>query len=114
MTKKLFASSLALGLVLLACSVSVLAEGPKTSETMNSPEASAASEKAMSKPNPKLTKDMEKLLAEAKAGKVAPRPQQFPPTSRNNLSKTAKIAIVASAIGATIFLAIMFHQLSKD
>ncbi len=114
MSKKLLAGSLALVLVFLACSVSVFAEGPKTSEAANPPEANAASERATSKPDTKLKKDMQRLLAEAKAGKVAPRPQQFPPTSRNNLSKTAKIAIVASAIGATIFLAIMFHQLSKD
>lgn len=114
MTKKLLSASLALVLVLLASSVSVFAEGPKNSETANSPEASAASERATGKSDTKLKKGMERLLADAKAGKVAPRAQQFPPTSRNNLSKTAKIAIVASAIGATIFLAIMFHQLSKD
>ncbi len=114
MTKKLLAGPLALTLVLLACSVPVFADGARTSEPANSPEAKAASEKATSKPNTKLKKDMEKLLAAAKAGKVAPQQQQFPSTSRNNLSKTAKIAIIASAIGATIFLAILFHDLSKD
>jgi hypothetical protein len=56
---------------------------------------------------------MEKLVADAKAGKVAPAPQQFPPATRNNLSTAAKIGIVA-AIGAGIFLIVMFHQLSKD
>ena len=114
MTKKLLAGSLGLVLVFLACSVSVFAEVPKTSEAANPPEANAASERVARKPDTKLKKDMERLLGDAKAGKVAPQPQYFPATSRNNLSKTAKIAIAASAIGATIFLAIMFHQLSKD
>jgi hypothetical protein len=101
-------------LVLVACSVPAFADSSKTSEPAAPPEAKAASEKATKKPNPQLKKDMERLLADARAGKVAPRPQLFPPTSRNNLSKTAKIVIISSAIGATIFLAIMFHQLSKD
>ena len=56
---------------------------------------------------------MLKLVAAAKAGKVAPRPQQFPNTRKNNLSTGAKIGI-AAAIGGAIFLIIVFHELSKD
>lgn len=113
MTKKLLAFPLALVLMLCVCSVSVLADGTKTSKLTSPPEIKAASEKATGKPNAKLKKEMEKLVADAKAGKVAPAPQQFPPATRNNLSTAAKIGIVA-AIGAGIFLIVMFHQLSKD
>jgi hypothetical protein len=112
MTKKLLAFPLALVLTLCVCSVSVLADGTKTSKPTSAPEIRAASEKG-SQPGAKLKKDMEKLVADAKAGKVAPAPQQFPPATRNNLSTAAKIGIVA-AIGAGIFLIVMFHQLSKD
>lgn len=113
MTKRLLAFPLALVLTLGVCSVSALADSPKTSEPTSAPEIKAASEKATSKPGAKLKKDMEKLVADAKAGKVAPAPQQFPNATRNNLSTAAKIGIVA-AIGAGIFLIVMFHQLSKD
>ena len=113
MTKKLLVFPLALVLMLCVCSVSVFADGPKTSKLTSSPEVKAASEKATDKPDGKLKKEMEKLVADAKAGKVAPAPQQFPNPTRNNLSTTAKIGI-AAAIGAGIFLIVMFHQLSKD
>src|SRR6266545_4515519 len=46
----------------------------------------------------KLRGDMLKLVAEVKAGKVAPRVPQFPRSQRNNLSTGAKIGI-AAAIG---------------
>ena len=113
MTKRLFAFPLALVLTLSVCSVSALADSTKTSKPASAPEIKAVSEKAPSKPGAKLKKEMEKLVADAKAGKVAPAPQQFPPATRNNLSTAAKIGIVA-AIGAGIFLIVMFHQLSKD
>ena len=113
MTKKLLVFPLALVLMLGVCSVSAFAEGTKTSKLTSSTEINAASENAPRKPNTKLKKEMEKLLADAKAGKVAPAPQQFPSPTRNNLSTAAKIGIVA-AIGAGIFLIVMFHQLSKD
>jgi hypothetical protein len=68
---------------------------------------------ARDKANEKVKADMMKLVADAKAGKVAPTPQQFPRATKNNLSTGAKIGI-AAAIGGAIFLIIMFHELSKD
>src|ERR1051326_2757955 len=111
MKKKLLTIPLALVLVLCVCSVSVFAN---VSEPATSPEVKATAEKEASKTNAKLKKDMENLLANAKAGKVAPRQQQFPRTARNNLSKTTKIALIATAIGTSIFLIVLFHDLSKD
>lgn len=61
----------------------------------------------------KLKGDMQKLIADAKAGKVAPRAQQFPNTKRNNLSTGAKIGI-AAAIGGLIFALIVIHKVTED
>ncbi|MCA1602521.1 MAG: hypothetical protein LC776_13050 [Acidobacteria bacterium] len=64
------------------------------------------SDKNKVQPNEKLKADMVKLVADAKAGKVAPaeRPQ-IQPAKSNNLSKGAKIAIgvvIAIAVIAVI------------
>ena len=81
-------------------------------ETKSSPElAAAAQDKAA--PNTKLKGDMEKLLADAKAGKVAPRPQQLPNGGRHNLGTAAKIGIVA-AIAGIIFAIVAIHQINDD
>ena len=114
MNKRLLAFPLVLALALSVCASSAFAEVPKASEPGTRSEVKVASEKPAAQPNAKLKKDMNKLVNDAKAGKIAPRPQQFPQTSRNNLSKTTKIALIATAIGTTIFLAILFHDLSKD
>lgn len=114
MTKKLLAIPLVLAIALCVCANSAFAEGTKKSEPGTPVEVKETSTKEITKSNVKLKKDMEKLLADSKAGKVAPRPQQFPRTSRSNLSKTTKIALIAVAAGSAIFLAILFHDLSKD
>jgi len=114
MTKRLLAFPLVLALALCVCSTSVFADGLKAGEPGTSPEVKETSAKGANKANLKLKSDMEKLLSDAKAGKVAPRPQQFPPTAKNNLSKTTKIAILAAAIGSAIVLIVVFHELSKD
>jgi len=114
MTKKLLVFPLVLALMLCVCAASVFADGIRTSEPGTPPEVKETSAKGTSKANAKLRKDMEKLLADVKAGKVAPRAQQFPPTAKNNLSKTTKIAILAAAVGSAIFLIVLFHDLSKD
>ncbi len=85
---------------------------PAVDDAKTSPNSTApAKEKAPS--TNKLKGDMLKLVADAKAGKVAPRPQQFPNTKRNNLSTGAKIGI-AAAIGGLIFALIVIHQVNSD
>jgi hypothetical protein len=114
MTKRLVTFPLVLALMLGVCSTAVFADGPKASEPSTSNETRDAAAKGPAAAKTKLKTDMEKLVTDAKAGKVAPKPQQFPQTSRSNLSKTTKIAIIASAIGAAITLIVVFHELSKD
>src|ERR1700686_2083547 len=70
---------------------------PKTpaAETETSSK-SAPSAKIETKPDEKLKVDVLKLVADAKAGKVAPSSgPQFPRSKRNNLSTAGKIGIVA-------------------
>jgi hypothetical protein len=81
---------------------------PKNPETS----AESARSTAESKRNEKVRADMAKLVSDAKAGKVAPKPQHLP-TTRNNLSTGAKIGI-AAAIGGAIFLIIMLRALNSD
>lgn len=73
----------------------------------------APSSKSEAKRDAKLKADMLKLLSDAKAGKVAPKPQQFPNRSRNNLSTGAKIGI-AAAIGGAIVLIIIYSVMNGD
>ena len=113
MTKRLITLPLVLALALFVCSTSVFADGAN-GEPGTSPEVKETVAKGANKANSKLKTDMEKLLTDAKAGKVAPRPQQFPRTGRYNLSKTTKIAILAAAVGSAIFLIVLHHDLSKD
>ena len=64
------------------------------------------------RPEAKLKSDMEKLIAEARAGKVIPaaRPQ-IQPTKSNNLSKTAKIAI---GVGIAVIVLAIIYKHEKD
>ena len=71
-------------------------------------ENSSASRNADEVKHEKLRNAFNKLVADAKAGKVAPEPRsQMQPRQSNNLSKGTKIAIgvgIAVAIVATIFV----------
>ena len=114
MIKKFVTLPLLLALALSFSAISVFAEGPKKGDPVNSTEVRETSRKEANPAKPKLKADMDRLVEEAKAGKIAPHQQQFPRTAKNGLSKTTKIVIAASAIGAGIFLIVMFHALSKD
>src|SRR6476660_5928842 len=60
--------------------------------------------------NEKLKSDVTKMVAETKAGRHgAPATSQFPVPQRNNLSKTAKIAIVAGIVLVVIAI-IIVHE----
>jgi CHASE3 domain sensor protein len=62
--------------------------------------------------NEKVRADMARLVADAKAGKVAPRTSQFPQHQSNSLSKGAKIAIVAG-IAVVVLAIIVVHSVSN-
>ena len=69
------------------------------------------------KRNEKLRADVQRLVADAKAGKLKVPAEQFPqPTHRNNMSAGAKIAIVAiiAAIGGAIVLIWVLVTLADD
>jgi len=66
------------------------------------------------KPNEKLRADVAKMVAETKAGRTgAPATSQFPSPQRNNLSKTAKIAIVAGIVIVVVAI-IAVHSFKYD
>jgi hypothetical protein len=79
----------------------------KMAETSTESSSAARTE---AKPNEKLRADMLKLVAHAKAGKVAPaaRPQ-IQPAKSNNLSKGAKIAIGVGIAVAVIAVIVIVH-----
>ena len=63
--------------------------------------------------NEKLRSGLAKLVADTKAGKAKlPGPPQFHPTQRNNLSKGAKIAIVAgiAAVVVVVIVGVYIHN----
>ena len=88
-------------------------ESTLSGEESKTSSGKASSEKGKAAENARLKADMHKLLADAKAGKVAPRPQQLPNGGRHNLSTGAKIGIVA-AIAGVIFAIIVIHQVNSD
>lgn len=107
---------LALGIVgaMICCLCGTSVFGKTGSDSKESAAKSESPAKSEAKPNEQLKRDVLKLVADTKAGKIAPaRPSQFKPTHRNNLSTGAKIGIVA-AIGGAIFLIIMFRALNSD
>jgi len=114
---RLLSIALVVAMILPASGMSVFARaandtGSSGDETKVLPDkTSAAKEKG--RDNPKLKGDMQKLLADARAGKVAPRPQKLPNGGRHNLGTTAKIGI-AVAIAGIIVAIIAIHQANND
>lgn len=85
----------------------------RTNPAVEGETAKPAAEKTGRKGDARLKSDMNKLVADAKAGKISPKPQHFPDPTRHNLSKGATIAI-AAGVGVAIFLIIMFRALNSD
>src|SRR6185436_4806608 len=98
-------------LVTALCGTSALAKNTRNPDA-NTDAATGPSDapgKERGRPNEQLKNNMLKLVADAKAGKVAPaeRPQ-IQPTKNNNLSKRTKIAIgvgIVIAVVAVILIA---------
>ena len=112
MIKRLLSLGMAATLICCLCGTSVF--GRTGSDSAEPPTKSAPPAKNEAKRNEKLRADMHKLVGDAKAGRIAPRPSSpFQQTRRNNLSTGAKIAIVAG-IGALIFGIVMWRALNSD
>lgn len=89
------------------------ASDPKTAAETRTSSKSSASATNETKPDEKLRVDMLKLVADAKAGKVAPRSEpQFPRSQKNNLSTGAKIGIVAAIAGAIVLILVVRYVTS--
>jgi hypothetical protein len=99
----------------LICCVCLVANGKTEPEATKATTTTApvpASTDA--KRSEKLRADVQRLVADTKAGKIKVPAQQFPQsTNRNNMSTGAKIAIVA-IIAGTVFLIFMFHAINSD
>ena len=65
-----------------------------------------------SQPADKLKADMFKLIADSKAGRVAPKPQQLPAGRVHQLSRTAKIAIIAG-VAVVVLTIVVVHSLNN-
>ena len=103
------ARSAAACVLIISLATMAFAQSPPQSKATNqfliNPDAASTA-----KPNQKLKSDVAKMVAETKAGrKGAPATSQFPMPQRNNLSKTAKIAIVAGIILVVIAI-IIVHE----
>src|SRR5262245_3714681 len=79
-----------------------------TNQFMSRPESSSTAQA-----NEKLKSDVAKMVAETKAGRRgAPATSPFPQPQRSNLSKTAKIAIVAGIMLVVIAI-IIVHEVRE-
>jgi hypothetical protein len=105
MTKRIVALPLVTLLILALGFTSVYAR-TSSGDEVKPVENTATEDTAKKQVNEKLRTDILKLVADAKAGKVAPAPRpQIQPRNSNSLSKGTKIAIavgVAVAIVAII------------
>jgi hypothetical protein len=109
MVKKLALHALAITLVFTIGGTAAFAQSSaeltSTVKTVETPAAGLATNKATTR-NEKLKAGMEKLVADSKAGKVAPAMRsQLQPKQSNGLSTTAKVAIGVGI--AVVVLAIL-------
>jgi hypothetical protein len=107
--KQTVARSAVACVLIVALAAVVFAQSSPQSKTSNqfltNPDSSNTA-----KPNEKLKSDVAKMVAETKAGRRgAPATSSFPQPQRNNLSKTAKIAIVAGIV-LVIVAIIIVHE----
>ena len=104
-------SALACVLITSLAAVAFAQSSPQSkpaNQFLTKPDASSTA-----KSNEKLKSDVAKMVAETKAGrKGVPSTAQFPMPQRNNLSKTAKIAIIAGIVVVVIAI-IIVHEVRE-
>ena len=110
MTKRIVSLATIVALVCVLCGTSAYARSGSDPKEPTAKPAPAAEEKQT---NEKLKADVTKMVADAKAGKLKMPAQQFPQPKRNNLSKGAKIGIIAG-IGAAVILIWLLATLADD
>ena len=117
MKRKLLSVIIAIAIISSVSASSAFARAPNAAVPAGDDAATSAvpAHSATKKvdPNPRLKSDMQKLVSDAKAGKVAPRPQQLPGTGRSNLATAAKIGIIVGIAGIVIAI-IAIHSANND
>jgi hypothetical protein len=104
-------SAVACALVVSLAAVAFSQSSPQSRTTNQFITRSDASSTA--KTSEKLKSDVAKMVAETKAGRSgAPAASSFPQPQRNNLSKTAKIAIVAGIVLVVVAI-IIVHEVRQ-
>lgn len=98
---RILAVTTACALVLSLLTISVPAQ------SASDPGTNSLQKQSESARNAKVKADMARLVGDAKAGKVSPRTSQFSQPQRNNLSKGAKIAIVAGVVLVVLALVVI-------
>ena len=102
-------SAVAFVLAICVFTVTVRAQSPATAVSTHQQLASPSNDRLHpAQRNDKVKSDVLKMVAEARAGRTAPpAAPQFPLPQRNNLSKTAKIAIVAGIVLVIVAIVIV-------
>lgn len=108
MAKKLISFVTVFALTICLGGMSALARTGSDPKDPKDPKVNPAPAAEKKKADEKLKADMAKLVSDTKAGKFKMPAQHFPPPHRNNLSKGAKIAIVAGIAGAVIFIILWY------
>ena len=112
MLKKLATLVIVSALLLTVGGARALASAPPSSDgkadSANTPSGSSPAEKRDARPDKKLKSEIEKLVADAKAGKGMPVPTpQNQPRQSNGLSKGAKIGIGVGVAAAIIIVIVV-------
>ena len=101
-------SSLTLTLVVLTTFFSTRTFATTSGDELKPAEDRSASRKAAEVRNEKLREAFNKLVVDAKAGRVAPAPRaQIQPAQSNSLSKGTKIAIVVGVVVAVVAIIVV-------
>ena len=100
--------SLTLTLVVITTLFATQTFATTSGDELKPAEDSSASRKAAEVRNEKLREAFNKLVADAKAGRVAPAPRpQMQPAQSNSLSKGTKIAIVVGVVVAVVAIIVI-------
>jgi hypothetical protein len=106
MIKRIASLTLVTLLVFTFCRTSAYAR-TSSGDEVKPAENTATGDAANKQVNAKLRTDILKLVADVKAGKVAPIPKPQQPRNSNNLSKGAKIGIVVGVAVAVIAIIVI-------
>ena len=117
MLKKLASFTIITALVCTLGGIAAFANNTSSQDTKNDtakvPSETPAKEEV--KPNEQLKSNMLKLVADAKAGKIAPAPKsQIQPARSNNWSKRKKIAVGVGIAAAVVVILVLKYKTDRE